>query len=411
MQDINQLLTALQQHPASYAGASIFSLIILAWLGNWVVKRILIRLVYRAINALPVQDDLQHERILARIANIVPALIISIGITAIPEISPLVVTIVKNVVNAFVVLTITIALNSSLDIVNKIYEKRPDANLKPIKGYIQVIKIAIYSIAAILIIALLIDKSPIILFSGLGAMAAVLMLVFQGTLLSLVASIQISSSGIIRLGDWIEMPQVHADGAIIDIALHTVQVQNWDMTITSIPTKRFLSDSFRNWRGMQESGGRRIKRSLFLDQNTVHFLDENACLRLRRFKLLDAYLDEKFKEINEWNSKLEHDTDALVNSRRITNIGTFRAYIEIYLKNHPGIHQGKTLMVRQLSPTAEGLPLEIYCFTNTVAWVGYEKTQSDIFDHLIAILNEFELHVFQNPGGNDLRELKNTIKL
>ncbi|PRD33571.1 UNVERIFIED_CONTAM: ybdG [Trichonephila clavipes] len=290
--------------------------------------------------------------------------------------------------------------------VNGLYERRPDAKSKPIKGYIQVVKILIYALALILIIAALFDRSPLILLSGLGAMAAVLMLIFQDTILSLVASVQISSNDVIRVGDWVEMPQLNADGDVIDIALHTVKVQNWDRTITTIPTRRFMTDPFKNWRGMQESGGRRIKRSLMLDQQSVSFLDTEQTQRLSRFRLLQAYLTEKQHEIDEWNKSLAEQGKEPVNTRRITNLGTFRAYVLHYLKNHAGIHQNMTCMVRQLAPGADGLPLEIYCFTNTTAWVNYENIQSDIFDHLLAILPEFGLRVYQHPSGMDVRALQ-----
>ncbi len=310
---------------------------------------------------------------------------------------------VRNVCGGFIVLTMALALGALLDIVNMVYQRRSDAHLHPIKGYLQVLKIVLYAIATILIIATLIDRSPLILLSGLGAMAAVLMLIFQDTLLSLVASVQITSNDLIRVGDWVEMPQLNADGDVIDIALHTVKIQNWDKTITSIPTKRFISDSFKNWRGMQESGGRRIKRSLYLDQQSVHFLDTEERRRLYRFNLLSDYLVNKRKEIDAWNAQLAERGDEPVNTRRVTNIGSFRAYVERYLRSHPGVHQGMTLLVRQMNPTAEGLPLEIYCFTNTVAWADYEAIQSDIFDHLLAILPEFGLRVFQHPSGADMR--------
>jgi miniconductance mechanosensitive channel len=262
-----------------------------------------------------------------------------------------------------------------------------------------------FIITTVLIIAVLIDRSPLILLSGLGAIAAVLMLVFQDTLLSLVASVQISSSDMVRVGDWIEMPQLNADGDVIDIALHTVKVQNWDKTITTLPTRRLITDPFKNWRGMHESGGRRIKRSLYLDQNSICFLSDDEQERLGRFKLLEDYLSRKNQEISNWNSALGEKAKEMVNTRRITNIGTFRAYVEHYLRSHPGIHQNMTLLVRQLSPTPEGLPLEIYCFTSTTKWAEYESIQSDIFDHLLAILPEFMLQVFQNPSGTDVRGL------
>ena len=233
------------------------------------------------------------------------------------------------------------------------------------------------------------------------------MLIFQDTLLSLVASVQISSGDMIRVGDWVEMPQLNADGDVIDIALHTVRIQNWDKTITSIPTKRFISDSFKNWRGMQESGGRRLKRSLFIDQHSIHFLTQEELEHLKGFKLLEGYFDEKLSELNEWNAKhIKTNPGQTMDSRKLTNIGTFRAYIDKYIRNNPGIHQtGMTLMVRQLSPTPEGLPMEIYCFTNTTAWTEYEAIQSDIFDHLLAIAPEFNLRVYQAPSGSDMRAL------
>ena len=393
----------LRNHPELQTLVASAALIFAAWLANWIVKRILVRGVYQLVRSSR-ETELQDFGIIRRLSNIVPALILSIGVNTVPGLPEAAVTVVRNVCGGFIVLTIALALGALLDIINMIYRRRADAHVHPIKGYLQVVKIVVYAIATILIIATLIDRSPLILLSGLGAMAAVLLLIFQDTILSLVASVQISSNDIIRVGDWIEMPQLNADGDVIDIALHTVKVQNWDKTITNIPTKRFISDSFKNWRGMQESGGRRIKRSLFLDQQSVHFLSGEECERLHRFNLLDEYLTEKRREIDAWNAKLEERGKEPVNTRRITNIGSFRAYVERYLRSHGGIHQGMTLMVRQLSPTADGLPLEIYCFTNTVAWTQYEAIQSDIFDHLLAILPEFGLRVFQHPSGGDMRD-------
>lgn len=385
------------------------ALVFAAWLANWVVKRILVSGLYTILRSTR-ETQLQDFGIIRRLSNIVPALVLSIGVNAVPGLPEAAVTVVRNVCGGFIVLTIALALGALLDIINMMYQRRADAHVHPIKGYLQVVKIVLYAVATILIIATLIDRSPLILLSGLGAMAAVLMLIFQDTILSLVASVQIASNDLIRVGDWVEMPQLNADGDVIDIALHTVKVQNWDKTISNIPTKRFISDSFKNWRGMQESGGRRIKRSLFLDQQSVHFLSSDECERLHRFSLLDEYLTEKRREIDEWNAKLEERGKEPVNTRRITNIGSFRAYVERYLRSHGGIHQGMTLMVRQLSPTADGLPLEIYCFTNTVAWTPYEAIQSDIFDHLLAILPEFGLRVFQHPSGADMREWRQSLE-
>jgi len=405
--DLNPWNAWLQQYPIISTLASLLLLILIAWAANWIVKRILVQGINRVLahTALGRTARIEEHGFIKRLSNIVPALVLTIGIALIPGLPESAVTVVRNVCSAFIVLTIALAIGALLNIVNSWYQHRPDAVNRPIKGYIQVIKIFLYALATILMIAALIDRSPVILLSGLGALAAVLMLIFQDTLLSLVASVQISSSGIVRVGDWIEMPQQNADGDVIDIALHTVTVQNWDKTVTTIPTKRFITDSFKNWRGMSEAGGRRIKRSLFLDQSSVRFLSREEQQRLRQFMLLDDYLERKNKEINHWNEKLAERGKYPGNTRRVTNLGTFRAYVEQYLRNHPAIHQDMTLLVRHLSPTADGLPLELYCFTNDIRWAAYEGIQADIFDHLLAILPEFGLKVFQHPSGADMRNM------
>ncbi|MBH3330305.1 mechanosensitive ion channel family protein [Pseudomonas oryzihabitans] len=402
---LTQLIDDLEKHPQLLTMVACLGLLLAAWVLNWIVKRILVRGFYRLLRSTSFGQDqeLNHHRVIGRLANIVPALVLSIGIELVPGRPEALVTVVQNVCSAFIVLTIALALGSALNVVNVLYSRRPSARLKPIKGYVQVSKIVIYAIAVILMIATLIDRSPLILLSGLGAMAAVLLLIFQDTLLSLVASVQISSNDIIRVGDWIEMPQLNADGDVIDIALHTVKVQNFDKTITTIPTKRFITDSFRNYRGMQEAGGRRIKRALNIDQNSVHFLSDAEREHLHRFNLLDDYLTAKEQELADWNRKLEKRGQEPVNTRRVTNLGTFRAYVERYLRAHPGVHQGMTLLVRQMPLSSEGLPVEIYCFTNTTVWAQYEGIQGDIFDHLLSILPEFGLHVFQHPSGRDFR--------
>jgi miniconductance mechanosensitive channel len=401
----------LQQHAEIFTLISASLLLLSAWLSNWLVKRILVRVVCHLIDATALGRNAQNldNELIKRLANIVPALLISASIGLIPGLPEGLVSVTRNVCSAFIVLTVALALSLLLDIANTLYNLRDDAHLRPIKGYLQVLKIGLFAVAAILMIATLIDRSPLILLSGLGAMAAVLMLIFQDTLLSLVASVQISSSDMVRVGDWIEMPQLNADGDVIDIALHTVKVQNWDKTISTIPTKRFISDPFKNWRGMQESGGRRIKRSLLLDQTSISFLSPEQIARLQRFLLLGQYLSSKQSELLSWNTELAEASQEPANTRRVTNIGTFRAYVEHYLRRHPDIHQEMTQLVRQLHPTADGLPLELYCFTNTIAWARYEAIQSDIFDHLLAILPEFGLRVFQHPSGVDMRELKSSL--
>lgn len=396
----------LTDYPWAHKLLAVIVLLLVVWLSNFISKHVLSKGANRLLAATSLGKDsgVGLDKVVKRIAHVVPAVVLFAGISTIPDLAETVVTVVRNVCSAYIVLTIALALGCLLQSINALYNRRPHSRDRPIKGYLQVVQIVVYVIAAILMVAALVDRSPAILLSGLGAMAAVLMLVFQDTLLSLVASVQLSSSDMVRVGDWIEMPQLNADGDVIDIALHTVKVQNWDRTITTIPTKRLIAESFKNWRGMQEGGGRRIKRALYLDQNSIHFLSEPEKAQLCRFALLADYLSGKQQELQAWNtSLLEKGLDA-VNAREVTNIGTFRAYVERYLRQHSALNQNMTLMVRQLAPTPQGLPLEIYCFTSTTAWVEYEGIQSDIFDHLLAILPEFGLQIFQQPGGADMRK-------
>ena len=266
----------------------------------------------------------------------------------------------------------------------------------------QLAKLLVWIVAAILMVAALANRSPLVLLTGLGAMTAVLMLVFKDTILSLVASVQLGSNDMLRVGDWIEMPTQGADGDVVDISLHTVKVQNWDKTISTIPTHRLISESYRNWRGMSDAGGRRIKRALLLDQASVRFLDAGERARLRRIALIDGYLDRQREELEAFNARLAAAGKDPVNNRRATNLGTFRAYVTAYLRSHPGVHQEMTLMVRQLDPTPQGLPMEIYCFSADTDWVAHENLAGDIFDHLLAVLPEFGLRIYQQPGGGDV---------
>lgn len=386
------------------SGLALLLLAAFAWIANWVAKRIVLRLLLRLLSHLPFHVEAQHiGAIVARLSNIVPALVVQVGISAVPHLPAEIVSLIQSLCTAFIILTMAIAMAGLLALLNDLYQRRPDAANRPIKGYVQLAKLLVYAAAAILIIAALIDQSPLLLLSGLGAMAAVLMLVFKDTILSLVASVQIGSNDMVRVGDWIEMPQFNADGDVIDIALHTVKIQNFDKTITTVPTHRLISESFRNWRGMAESGGRRIMRSLMIDQNSVRFLDAGDVESMARFRLLRTYLVAKRQEIEQWNA--EHEASGAINGRQLTNIGTFRAYVLAYLQSRADIAQDKTLLVRQLAPSENGVPLEIYAFVNSTAWAEYEGVQADIFDHLIAILPEFGLRLFQRPAGADLAGL------
>ncbi|MES3499175.1 mechanosensitive ion channel family protein [Citrobacter portucalensis] len=302
-----------------------------------------------------------------------------------------------------------LSLFSLLDVILNLSQKLPAASQLPLKGIFQGIKLISAILVGILMISLLIGQSPAILISGLGAMAAVLMLVFKDPILGLVAGIQLSANDMLKLGDWLEMPKYGADGAVIDIGLTTVKVRNWDNTITTIPTWSLVSDSFKNWSGMSASGGRRIKRSISIDATSIHFLDEDEHQRLHKAHLLKPYLTTRHQEIDEWNQQLDAP-ESVLNHRQMTNIGTFRAYLNEYLRHHPRIRKDMTLMVRQLAPDDHGLPIEIYAFTNTVVWLEYESIQADIFDHIFAVIEEFGLRIHQSPTGNDIRALSGAFQ-
>lgn len=317
--------------------------------------------------------------------------------------------ILVNCAKLWIMMYALLSLFSLLDVILNLSQKLPAASQLPLKGIFQGIKLISAILVGILMISLLIGQSPAILISGLGAMAAVLMLVFKDPILGLVAGIQLSANDMLKLGDWLEMPKYGADGAVIDIGLTTVKVRNWDNTITTIPTWSLVSDSFKNWSGMSASGGRRIKRSISIDATSIHFLDEDERQRLHKAHLLKPYLTTRHQEISEWNQQLDAP-ESVLNHRRMTNIGTFRAYLNEYLRHHPRIRKDMTLMVRQLAPDDHGLPIEIYAFTNTVVWLEYESIQADIFDHIFAVVEEFGLRIHQSPTGNDIRALSGAFQ-
>ncbi len=407
MPAIENLLDSLPPTIATFA--IIGALLAVAVVADLVAKRILLSSLRAVARRTQVtwDDALVGRNVFGRLAQLVPALIIYFGLQFIPGLPDQLAALAANVTVAYMVLMLTLTLTAALGAANDIYEGHPVSRERPLKGVVQLLQIGIYLIGGVLIIAVLLDRSPLLLLSGLGAMTAILLLVFKDTILGLVASVQLTANDMVRVGDWIEMPQYKADGDVIDVALHTVKVQNWDKTITTIPTYKLIAESFKNWRGMSASGGRRIKRAVYVDQNSIRFLSDEEVERFKRFALLKDYVQAKEKELADYNARLPHATEAEVNQRRLTNVGTFRAYIKNYLVNHPRIHaDGMTLLVRQLPPTPEGLPIELYCFTTTTAWGEYEDIQSDIFDHLLAIAGDFGLRLFQKPAGKDLEALR-----
>lgn len=408
MQFINNLLLDMEMDPRLVETLSTIIKILLIGLiciaANFISKKIVIRIITRIVRNSKVKwgNIILERQIFRKLSHIVPAIIIYAFASTFPTYQ----TIIEKLAICYIIIVGLVFIQSLLNAFNDIYQTFEISKVRPIKGYIQVVNIIIITLGVILVISNLMGESPLILLSGIGALSAVLMLVFKDSLLGLVAGIQLTTNDMVRVGDWIEMQKYGADGDVIDISLNTVKVQNFDKTITMLPSYALISDSFVNWRGMQRSGGRRIKRSLYIDTSSITFCTEEMIEKFMDIHYLSDYIIQKEREIEEYNAKNEIDRNNRVNGRALTNIGVFRAYISNYLKNHDGINQNMTLMVRQLAPSEHGVPLEIYAFTNSVQWAVYESVQSDIFDHLFAVAPEFGLRVFQNPTGADLR---NTI--
>lgn len=402
MSSLQQLLDL----PGMRTTLGVLALLALAWLAGVLVRQILLRVVSTVTRRTTWQwdDALFKHHAFLWLARMLPALIVQYGIKLVPGVSVDVEQTVANVTRALLVFFMVMAISAALSAMEDLYRETPRGQQRSIKGVVQLIKIGLFVVAGLVIITALTGQKIGLLLSGLGAMSAVLMLIFKDTILGFVAGVQLSSNDMLRVGDWIEMPQLNADGDVIDIALHTVKVRNWDKTITTVPSWRLISDSYKNWRGMQETGGRRIKRALTIDVNSVHFLDDEELKRLSSLQLLADYLPSKERDVAQWNEQLGHAGSVPANRRRLTNLGTFRAYVQSYLDGHPQLHHGLLCLARQLASGPQGVPLELYCFTATVKWVEYESIQGDIFDHLIALLPEFGLKLYQQPSGQDVRE-------
>jgi len=388
--------------------AAVAALVLLViWLLHVVGRRTLLRAVHALIRRSPVDwdDVLFAHRVPERLSLVIPLAAAQAGLLVVPHLSPTVEAPIGRLLSAGMLLVMAVTVDALLSAVNTLYERSPAAAARPIKSYVQLAKVFVYLLAGVFLVARLVDQSPWFFVSGLGAMMAIILLIFRDTLLSMVASVQLTNNDLIRVGDWIEMPQFGADGDVVDIALHTVKVQNWDKTITVIPTHKFLDNSFKNWRGMFDGGGRRIKRALCINMATIRFLSAEEIDRFGRFALLQGYIADKRDALQAHNARTEPGPAVPANTRRLTNIGTLRAYIVAYLRNHPKIHRGLTFLVRQLAPTPDGLPIEIYVFVNDTRWAEYEAVQADIFDHILAMIPEFGLRAYQRPSGEDVAGL------
>ena len=378
---------------------------IIAFIANFITKNFILRAIKHIIKKSKTSwDDILIERkVLRRLSHLAPALIFYFLIPIAFKGNESVKTVSHRLASIYMLIVGLFTVDAFLSAVQDIYEKFEVSKKIPIRSFTQVIKVILYFLSAVIVISMIVGKSPAFLIGSLGAMAAILMLVFKDPILSFAAGIQLSSNNMVQIGDWIEMPKYGVDGDVIDISLTTVKVQNFDKTIVTIPPYAMVSDSFKNWRGMSESGGRRIKRAINIDISSIKFCDEEMLDRFRKIKHISNYIDTKKKELSEFNKKLDIDDSDLVNGRRMTNVGTFRAYVVAYLREHPKISKNLTFLVRQLSPGPDGLLLEIYVFCNDTNWVNYEGIQADIFDHFLAIIPEFGLKVFQNPTGSDFR--------
>jgi len=372
--------------------------ILIAILSNYIARLIINIIVQRIISKTKTSwDDIFYEnKFFHRISHIVPAIIIYGA-------SPLfgkAEVVIEKLSMSYMVIAVVFLFDAFFRSIDAIYQRFEISKEKPIKGYLQVIKMFIYSVAAIIVIGFIINRSPWQLLTGIGAMTAVILLIFKDSILGFVAGIKFASNDMVHIGDWIEMPKYNADGDVIDITLTTIKIRNFDKTITTIPTNALIEDSFKNWRGMVETGARRIKRSIYIDLTSVKFCDNELINKMNKIELLKGYLKDKVQDVNLYNKNNSVEKSIPVNGRHLTNVGTFRAYITEYLKNHPLIHQDMTLIVRQLQPEEKGLPIEIYTFSNDTDWKNYEALQSDIFDHIFAVLPYFDLKIFQFPTGD-----------
>jgi miniconductance mechanosensitive channel len=397
--------TFLKTYPWVEQVAESLTVLLLAWVAYFLFKGFVVHTLQSVILRLHESwaQALIKNRPIEKLAYLAPILILYHYAHVVPQVlsSP-----IQNLGLVCMLWILLAILDDLLDTINDIYQEYEVSTYRPIKGYLQILKIVLYGLGILVTIAILLNRSPWYFLSGIGALTAVLLLVFRDTLLSFVAGIQITYNDMIRIGDWIEMPQFNADGDVIDIALHTVQVQNWDKTITAIPTHKFISEAFKNWKGMTEFGGRRISRSIYIDVNSVKACDKELFSRLEKIDLIQAYIQNREAEIQQKNDKSKSSLVSLLNGRYQTNIGIFRAYLREYLRHHPHLNQDMTLLVRQKAPQERGIPIQIYAFTRTTEWLAYEDVQSDIFDHIFASVSEFDLRIFQNPVGSDFRALK-----
>ncbi len=381
----------------------LFVVLTLAWVANLIAKGIILRGVRHAVKKTKTKwdDALMERKMFARLSHMAPAVVIYSSAPIVFAEYELAVNAMRLISTVYMILVGLFVVDAFLNATVDIYRTYAFSKRLPIRGFVQIVKILIFFAAGVIVISVIVDKDPSNLLAGMGAMTAVLMLIFKDSILGFVAGIQLSTIKMVHIGDWIEMPKYGANGDVIDISLMTVKVQNWDKTISTIPAYALISDTFKNWRGMYESAGRRIKRAVHIDMNSIRFCDEAMLEKFKRFAYISGYIENKCSDVTKWNRDQDIDDSEIVNGRRLTNIGTFRAYLVAYLRQHPKINKGMTFLVRQLAPTSKGLAIQIYVFSSDKVWANYEEIQADIFDHVLAAIPQFGLRVFQEPTGAD----------
>ncbi|HQC69667.1 MAG TPA: mechanosensitive ion channel [Sedimentibacter sp.] len=370
---------------------------------NFLVNRVVLKYITKYIknNKYKWDDVLLDAKLFQRIALIIPGLLIYMFASFYDNLQD----IIQKVAIIYILVIISLVFRSLLAAIDSIYKQNPVSKERPIKGLLQIIEIAVYVVVGIAVISYLIDKNPIYLLSGVGAVTAVVSLIFKDIIIGFVSGIQLVWNDMLRIGDWVEMPKYNTDGDVLDITLYSVKIQNWDKTISTIPTSAFITDSFKNWKGMREYGGRRVKRSFLIDLNTIKICSDEMVERFKKIDFISEYMEEITKEIDNYNKENIINTELHINGKQLTNLRVFRAYLTNYLKNTIELRPSSTTIVRQLAPTENGIPIEIYLFVADTRWVNYETIQADVFDHILAVIDIFELRMFQNPTGNDIKEL------
>ena len=381
--------------------------LLVAYLADSICRKVLLKVVSRLVKQTKATwDDIVFDRkVMVHLSRMVAPILIYILLPlAFSDAGSATLALIMRFCLIFIIIMFLSFISALLTAVYTVYSEKEQFRDRPLKGLLQTVQVILYFVGGIIVVSILIDRSPGVLLTGLGASAAVLMLVFKDSIMGFVSGVQLSANNMLKVGDWITMPKYGADGDVIEVSLNTVKVRNFDKTITTIPPYLLVSDSFQNWRGMQESGGRRIKRSINIDMNSVRFCTPEMLAKYKKIQLLTDYVEQTEQVVKEYNKEHHIDNSILVNGRRQTNLGVFRAYLTNYLKSLPDVNKNLTCMVRYLQPTEQGIPVELYFFSAVKEWVPYEGIQADVFDHLLAIVPEFGLRVFQNPTGEDFRE-------